>query len=94
MEGNRKGFFFYEWTLFPLILLGVVLTHEKNTYWKELYLGGDLCMFSLRLVHITYLVERSRNALFVMQYKHGKFDNTWSIQVASNVQSSGYEWWN
>lgn len=46
MEENRKEFLFHEWTLFPLILVGVVLTHGKNTYWKELYLGGDLGMFS------------------------------------------------
>lgn len=46
MEENRKEFLFHEWTLFPPILEGVVLTHGKNTYWKELYLGGDLGMFS------------------------------------------------
>jgi len=49
---------------------------KENTYWKEFCLGGDLCMFVLKLVRITYLLERSRNALFVILYKHGKFGNT------------------
>lgn len=48
-------------------------------------------MFSLKLIHITYLIEESKNALFVMLYRNRKLANTLSIQATSNLQSSGNE---
>lgn len=33
-------------------------------------------MFSLTLMHTTYLIEKTKNALFAILYRNRKLDNT------------------